>query len=297
MAVRAKRLQVALAASQHAYEDASQSPPRRTISPSKEHASVADFCASPGGDDSEDELDAKLREAQAPIEQLMARNRQLEQRAERALQGSLESRSLLREVEGLLRAAEIRADAAAEVDDEGSSERRGAAESADRPASGVMSAREARRPTYGAVPGAALRPSLQAGSSALRLSLAAGRNSGGGAERRAAPFVRASSAELSARPTSARLTATADASGVDASSGISGSCSSSSQQSPPTWDDDLSPADAVKAMRLERCNELNVGLQLQRHSLSLHAEQLAEATQVTLTPRAAARGCGRGQRG
>eukprot|EP00966_Prymnesium_polylepis_P299216 6913688-Prymnesium_polylepis.1 len=140
--VRARRLQVALAAAQSTYEDASQSPPPSS-EPGKEHAALA-------GDGSDDEIDARLTQARAPIEQLMARSRQLEQRAERALQGSLETRSLLREVEGLLRNAERDAEEEEEDDDDDSGaapEWRSVGDPESRPTSGgggAGSARDAR---------------------------------------------------------------------------------------------------------------------------------------------------------
>ncbi|KAL1526826.1 hypothetical protein AB1Y20_015518 [Prymnesium parvum] len=98
--MRARRLKTALAAAQGAYEDASEAhPPQTMAEKTKQYMSVADFYASvTEGDEGE----APAREAQTPIEQLITRNRRLDERADRALQSALESRSLLHEVEGML---------------------------------------------------------------------------------------------------------------------------------------------------------------------------------------------------
>lgn len=105
-----KRLQLALAVAQGAHDDAFLGPSRcSSAEPNKALMSVADFLESCEGG-GEDENDSLIVEPCTGIQQLMERGRQLEQRAESIFQGSLKSRSLLREVEGLLARHEQSAD-------------------------------------------------------------------------------------------------------------------------------------------------------------------------------------------
>lgn len=97
----ARRLKSALLAANAEQRDASKSHSARASLPSPTQLSVVEFCAS-AGEELEDERVVRPARAHRPIEQLMCQNRKLEDRVERALRSSMESSSLLHEVEGLL---------------------------------------------------------------------------------------------------------------------------------------------------------------------------------------------------
>ncbi|KAL3924835.1 MAG: hypothetical protein SGPRY_003800 [Prymnesium sp.] len=97
----ARRLKSALLAANAEQPDASKSLSARASLPSPTQLSVVEFCAS-AGEELEDECVVRPAHAHRPIEQLMCQNRKLEDRVERVLRSSMESSSLLHEVEGLL---------------------------------------------------------------------------------------------------------------------------------------------------------------------------------------------------
>lgn len=241
--MRVRRLQDAIAAAP-AYGDASGVTSPKPPKALEQAHSDADA-------DSDDDIDAKLSQARLPLEQLLARNRQMEQRAERALQSSLESRSLLREIEGLLRGAEARA--AADSDDEAE------CDSGGRAAGGSMSARSScsHRPG-GSAPAGMLKPSLATRPAGM------GR---GGYHPVGVPSAEA--AEVARRPSS----------GGARYGELSAARSEAGPSSEPAPTHGLSPAEAVKAMRLERCDALRAGLEPIRHSLGVYEEQIAEANE------------------
>ena len=225
-----RRLHDALAASAVAYTDASLCNEAPELSKER----VASLESDAGSDEEAEVIDGRLTSSRARARheaaEMMSRRRALEDRAERCLMDNVAARSMLRDIEALLRDAPSYAE-------EGEDEREGT--------SGDDSGRAAGSPSTSR-PASATAPT-------------AGRT---GPARHSAPPLRPT---LSGRPlASPRAAAPACAAAVGAAGA-----------------DARAQSDALRSMRLQRCDELNTSLAPLRAGVDEHDRRLEEAAAVS----------------